>query len=72
MAVSVTLQGGDLRFGTPNELFGFPGRGFVPQANIFLYQPSKDGQRFLVNALTSDEKPTLNVITNWQAALTNR
>jgi hypothetical protein len=33
---------------------------------MFVYSPHPDGQRFLVNALPDADKPTVNVITNWQ------
>jgi len=45
----------------------------VTTGNWFLYSPSADGQRFLVNVQAGDAEPTLNVINNWEkAALGNK
>jgi len=54
--------------GIPKELFEFRTIGRVIQGNEFLYSPSPDGQRFLVNVYATNPEPTLNVITNWQKA----
>jgi serine/threonine protein kinase/Tol biopolymer transport system component len=59
---------GDFAVGTPKALFEFRALGTVSEANVFLYSPSADGQRFLATVQASDEEPTLNVITNWEKA----
>ena len=61
-------QGPDglLQAGVPKALFAPQMRGTVPQANLFSYGPSADGQRFLMNILPDASEPTLNVITNWE------
>jgi hypothetical protein len=52
--------------GRPKLLFSFPsGGGRVPQANVFLYAPSRDGQKFLVDRAATDVPPTLEMIVNW-------
>ena len=67
MAVPVETSALELRLGAETALFDVRIYNIVPQSNIFQYSPSSDGQRFLVNALTSDAEPTLNVISNWEA-----
>jgi hypothetical protein len=64
---------GDFQAGAPQPLFAFRALGTVPSANVFLYSPSADGQRFLVTVQAGDAEPTLNVISNWEkAALGNK
>jgi Tol biopolymer transport system component len=57
---------GDFRAGAAQALFEFRALGTIIAANIFLYSPSPDGQRFLVNVETREDAPTLNVVTNWE------
>jgi Tol biopolymer transport system component len=53
-------------FGPPKPLFSFPAAGAaVPQRNVFLYAPSRDGQKFLVDRPATDVPPTLEMIVNW-------
>jgi serine/threonine protein kinase len=69
--LAVTIQPdarGGLRIGTPQKLFDFRGLGIVPQNNAFAYSPHPDGKRFLVNVQTETAEPSINIITNWQAA----
>jgi len=68
MAVPVKL-GATVEAGTPQPLFPVartPGAGFA-------YQPSRDGQRFLVNLPAGGETAAaaqpFTVVSNWQAAL---
>jgi len=69
MAVPVSAAGAaGIGLGAATPLFEFKAINFVLQANVFLYNPAPDGQRFLVNALVSNAEPTLNVMTNWRAA----
>ena len=67
MAVQVDASGGALRFGEPRALFSTHAtqwEGFGSQ-----YQPSADGQRFLVNRLPDDAAATpVAVILNWPAS----
>ena len=51
--------------GTPKPLFEFQAIGTIQQLNVFLYSPSPDGQRFLVNGFVSDAPPSLDVVLNW-------
>jgi len=55
--------------GSPQALFEIQPL-FGPLAGRFAYQPTADGQRFLVLANTgSTAPPPINVVLNWQAAL---
>lgn len=64
-------QGG-LRTGTPQRLFDIRAQVTVIERNILVYSPHPDGQRFLVNALTEEGEPTINVITNWRRTVSDR
>ncbi len=67
MAVPMqTGSDGLLQAGVPKALFEPRMRGTIPEANLFNYSPSADGQRFLMNILPDASVPTLNVITNWE------
>jgi hypothetical protein len=59
---------GDFQTREPRALFEF--RAIVSQEtqNRFLYSPSADGQRFLVNVQADDAEPALNLISNWELA----
>jgi Tol biopolymer transport system component len=60
MVVSVT-SGTEFQAGTPQPLFEIEGSQ---------YAPSKDGQRFLVSAVTEKAPaPPINVVLNWTAQL---
>ena len=69
MAVPIKL-GAAVEPGTPQLLFPFPALTFNQLGSA--YAPSRDGQRFLVNAPAGGESaavPPVTVIANWQAAL---
>ena len=51
--------------GMPKLLFEFQAFLTVPQANVFVYSPSADGQRFLINVPSTETRPSLEVILNW-------
>jgi eukaryotic-like serine/threonine-protein kinase len=74
MAVSVQVgPHGDFQAGPPRKLFEFRGTSHVPSINAFSYNPSADGQRFLVNVEAAENQSAVNVITNWEkAALGNK
>ncbi len=57
---------GDFQAGAPQALFEFRAVGSIATGDTFLYSPSADGQRFLVNIQIVDDPPTLNVISNWE------
>jgi hypothetical protein len=59
----------DNPLGTPRSLFEFTGLSNTPEGNVFLYSPSADGQRFLVNAYAADSQSSLDVLINWPASL---
>ncbi len=59
----------DNPLGTARTLFEFAALGNIPESNSFLYSPSADGQRFLVNAHATDSQSSLDVLINWPASL---
>jgi Tol biopolymer transport system component len=72
MAVAVTSgtsAPGAPSFGAPLQLFDVRSNSIVPQNNAFSYSPSSDGLRFLLHRLTSDVRPTLDVLLNWQTKI---
>jgi serine/threonine protein kinase len=58
--------------GTPKLLFEFQSVGTIPQANVFLYSPAADGQRFLINVFATDAQPSLELIQNWGKTVGSR
>ena len=70
MAVPVKL-GETVEGGAPQPLFTVFPIGSIA-GGLTAYQPSRDGQRFLVNVPAGGEAavvPPINIVTNWQAAL---
>ena len=67
MAVPIITGSGPntgLEHGTPQPLFGpIPVVGNLPR---FTYQPSRDGQRFLVASPVASATPPVTVVLNWQ------
>ena len=64
-AVSVSDDGGTLSTGTPETLFQLNGRAPVSSTDLFTYDVTKDGQRFLVNRyLKPGTVPPLNIVFN--------
>ena len=59
MAVPVKRNGASLELGTPRMLFRFP------QGWGGFYQPTPDGQRFLITRAVTDASP-ITVILNWK------
>jgi serine/threonine protein kinase/putative hemolysin len=68
MAVAVTTGTGSVfQFsGTPQAMFPIPSTGNVER---YIYQPSADGQRFLVSQPVAGSDPPITVVLNWLAAL---
>jgi Tol biopolymer transport system component/predicted Ser/Thr protein kinase len=71
MAVPIKL-GATVEAGTPQPLF--PMLGIATQlSKSFVYEPSSDGQRFLVDAPAEGDQsaaaPPLTIVTNWQQGL---
>jgi serine/threonine protein kinase len=58
MAVSVSTDTATFQAGSPRFLFAAPSRRYA-------YEPSPDGQKFLLNIQTSDPSP-ISVILNWK------
>jgi hypothetical protein len=63
--MSVPIVAASIPFGTPTPLFEFQSFSAVLQNNRFLYSPSADGQRFLVNVFATEAQPSLEVLLNW-------
>jgi len=66
MVVSLKLGADNVEFSAPRELFQLSLRATAAGA---LYQPSRDGQRFLVLTSSETTPQSLNVIVNWSALL---
>ena len=66
MAVPISGGSAALEHGAPQPLFGpIPTYGNVER---FTYQPSIDGQRFLVVAPAESGAPPITVVLNWPGA----
>jgi Tol biopolymer transport system component len=63
--MSVPIGAAPSPAGTPKLLFEFQAGGTLPFLNHFVYSPSADGQRFLVNGFATGAQPSLDVILNW-------
>ena len=69
MAAPMKADGrGGMSAGVPIELFRFKSLLSAPQNNTWLYAPSPDGQRFLVDVRAETAAPEIHVITNWLKA----
>ncbi len=67
MAVAVRASAGTLDSGTPVALFdGIPSSGTV---SYFTYQPTRDGQRFLVGLRDAESRSPITVVLNWRGAI---
>ena len=64
--MSVPIGAAPNPVGTPQPLFEFEALMSVPQANVFLYSPAADGQRFLINVYATRAQPSLEVLLNWR------
>jgi serine/threonine protein kinase len=51
--------------GAPRMLFEYETFLILPQGNQFSFAPSPDGQRFVVNVLSTPARPVLEMILNW-------
>jgi Tol biopolymer transport system component len=58
--------GATFEFGTPGKLFDMPSNTVSVRNS---YEPSKDGQRFLVNKLLDTAMPPVNVVVNWATTM---
>jgi len=68
MAVSVSVNGNNFEAGSPNPLFDV--RVSPPITGGTSYAPTRDGRRFLMNALAEESAPSPAVVVeNWTAAL---
>ena len=64
--VDVRDKPDEFDFGTPRFLFDMRTNAFNARYN---YIPSRDGQRFLVNSLVESDSAPINIIANWQRAV---
>jgi Tol biopolymer transport system component len=66
--MAVSIGSGPSPVGVPKVLFEPKvALATVPSANIFLYAPSPDGQRFLIDTFASAVRPALEVVLNLSA-----
>ena len=68
MAVPVKT-GANFDAGTPSALFQASPREMFATSEIFAYDVSKDGQRFLINTQLKTAMTPLSVVLNWSAKL---
>jgi len=69
MATSVTT-GANFDAGTPVALFQATPRQSIPRYDLFVYDVTRDGQRFLINTqVRPAESAPMSVILNWTAKL---
>ena len=68
---SVAIGSGPNPVGVPQVLFEVNGLRSLSTINAFMYSPSADGQRFLMDVFASDVRPTLDVILNWASTTLN-
>jgi Tol biopolymer transport system component len=69
MAVPVTL-GASVEAGTPAALFQAHPRQHISSLDVFTYDVSRDGQRFLINTrVEHTEASPMSVVINWPAEL---
>jgi hypothetical protein len=69
-AVSVSAAGGTFSSGNPQPLFQTQFRAPVSSSDLFRYDVSKDGQRFLVDRYTRPPNVTpVHIILNSTSAL---
>jgi serine/threonine protein kinase len=70
MAVVVEPDGqGKLRLLSPQRLFELRIPMNLAAVNRWSYSPHPNGKRFLVNALVEGGEPVVNIVTNWQKAV---
>jgi len=69
--MSVPVKAGaTFEFGAPSELFQTRARAPLSAEEIFTYDASPDGQRFLINVnLKQSNPPPLNIVLNWTSEL---
>jgi Tol biopolymer transport system component len=68
MSVDVTLTGG-FTAGAPKVLFQTPIFGLGGANNVFRYDVTPDGKRFLINSETAAQGANINVILGWEGLL---
>jgi Tol biopolymer transport system component len=69
MAAPVTT-GGRFDAGTPVALFQATPRQWITSGDIFVYDVSRDGQRFLINtSVKHAEAAPMSIVLNWPAKL---
>ena len=69
MAVPVTT-GANFDSGTPVTLFQATPRQPIPLYDLFVYEVSRDGQRFLIiTPVKEAETAPMSIVLNWMAKL---
>ena len=69
MAVVPVKTGSNFDAGTPTALFQANPREMVATSELFSYDVSNDGQKFLVNASLKTAMTPMSVVLNWSAKL---
>jgi len=64
--MSAPVSQGPNPVGTPRILFEYETVLILPQGNQFSFATSADGQRFVVNGLSTPARPVLEMILNWR------
>jgi Tol biopolymer transport system component len=63
--MAVSIGAGAAPVGAATPLFEVVSSQIVPTQNVFLYAPTPDGSRFLVDTFASEVQPMLSIILNW-------
>jgi len=70
MAVELKETGGSLQVGSARRLFEMFQTMFLTAAGMSQYDVTRDGSRFVVDSVLTDESSApLNLVVNWTAEL---
>ena len=63
--MAVPIGSGPSPAGSPRALFEIQTSAIVEQNNVYIYAPSPDGQRFLIDVFATGAEPSLELVLNW-------
>ena len=63
--MAVPIGSGASPAGSPRALFEVQTSTLVEQNNSYVYAPSPDGQRFLIDVFATGAEPSLELVLNW-------
>ena len=66
--MAVPIGSGASPAGSPRALFEVQTSTLVEQNNSYVYAPSPDGQRFLIDVFATGAEPSLELVLNWAGA----